>query len=231
MANVVVDESCLSAIASAIRSKNGLSTTYLPGEMASAVAAIESGGSGPANPTDAAATFSQTVASGSAAYVRTCAFMNCATIQSLELPQCSYVESSAFQNCASLEGVSLPTCTTIQFQAFRGCQSLSSLSIPSCSYVGSSAFQNCAALSTLSLPACETLGSNALRSCFSLVSLYLTSVSSVPTLGAGVFTSTPIGGYSASTGTYGSVYVPGSLYAAFRTAANWSSISARIVSV
>jgi hypothetical protein len=47
-----------------------------------------------------------------------------------------------------------------------------------------------------------------------------------------VFYSTPIGGRTTSTGgVYGSVFVPSSLYSSFITATNWTSISARIVSV
>lgn len=46
MANVLVDENSLSAIAGAIRSKNGSSDTYKPAEMAPAILAIEGGGGG-----------------------------------------------------------------------------------------------------------------------------------------------------------------------------------------
>jgi len=64
-----------------------------------------------------------------------------------------------------------------------------------------------------------------------LVSLYITSVTRVPTLGAGAFSSTPIGGYSAKAGRYGSVYVPSSLVNSFKTATNWAAVSSRIVGV
>ena len=67
-------------------------------------------------------------------------------------------------------------------------------------------------------------------SCYNLISLNLAEVSSVPTLGTGAFTSTPIGGYSTSAGQYGSVYVPSSLYNDFLIAPNWSNISSRILS-
>lgn len=82
------------------------------------------------------------------------------------------------------------------------------------------------------MPACTSVRDNAFIYCYNLVSLYLTGVSMVPTLGGtSVFTSTPIGGYSASAGQYGSVYVPASLYDSFLVATNWSSIASRIVSV
>lgn len=44
MAKVLVNESSLTGIANAIRSKNGTSDTYKPSEMAAAIEAIESGG-------------------------------------------------------------------------------------------------------------------------------------------------------------------------------------------
>ena len=47
MANVLINESSMTAIANAIRAKNGTSTTYKPSEMASAISAIDGGGSTP----------------------------------------------------------------------------------------------------------------------------------------------------------------------------------------
>lgn len=44
MANVLVQESSLNAIANAIRSKNGTSTKYKPAQMADAISAISGGG-------------------------------------------------------------------------------------------------------------------------------------------------------------------------------------------
>lgn len=46
MANVIINDANLTNIAAAIREKNGTSTTYKPSEMASAIAAIETGGGG-----------------------------------------------------------------------------------------------------------------------------------------------------------------------------------------
>ena len=45
MANVLVEETSLSNIASAIREKNGGSATYKPGEMAAAISNLPTGGS------------------------------------------------------------------------------------------------------------------------------------------------------------------------------------------
>ena len=87
-------------------------------------------------------------------------------------------------------------------------------------------------LGTVTMPIVKTIGREAFAYCRNLVELHLESVPSVPTLeNSSVFASTPIGGYSASAGRYGSVFVPASLYESFLTATNWSSIASRIVSV
>lgn len=46
MSNVLVNDTSLTAIANAIRSKLGVSTTYKPGQMASAIQSIPTGGGG-----------------------------------------------------------------------------------------------------------------------------------------------------------------------------------------
>ena len=94
-------------------------------------------------------------------------------------------------------------------------------------WIGSYAFAYCSSLTEVNFPACTSIGSYAFRGCRKLLSFNLAGVSSVPTLsGTSVFSSTPIGGYTVSTGgVYGSVYVPSSLLTVFQTAPNWSLIA------
>lgn len=57
-----------------------------------------------------------------------------------------------------------------------------------------------------------------------------TSVVSLGNINA--FSSTPISGYTSSTGgVYGSIYVPASLLASYKAATNWVNYSDRIVGV
>jgi hypothetical protein len=93
------------------------------------------------------------------------------------------------------------------------------------------AFNDCRNLATVSAPVCKTISASAFQNCYHLISLYLTGVSAVPSLSTNAFSRTPIGGYSASAGQYGSVFVPASLVDAFKVATNWSSIADRIVGV
>lgn len=57
MANVIINDTNLTNIANAIREKNGTTNSYKPSEMANAIAAIEAGGGGGYEPTDAELTF------------------------------------------------------------------------------------------------------------------------------------------------------------------------------
>jgi hypothetical protein len=59
--------------------------------------------------------------------------------------------------------------------------------------------------------------------------LYLTGSSVCALAHSNAFSSTPIGGYSTSAGTYGSIYVPASLIDAYKTATNWTYFSSRFV--
>lgn len=151
-----------------------------------------------------------TVSAPNVVRVMTYAFGSCTRLTAISIPKASDVSGYAFNNCSSLASVYAPLLKVVRASAFFGCRSLSQLSLPNVSSIGNSAFTNC----------------------FKLISLDLTGVSSVPVLnGSKAFNSTPIGGYSASAGRFGSVYVPSSLYASFTAAQYWSLITSRIVSV
>ena len=232
MANVVVTDTYISDIANAIRAKNGITTTYLPSQMPAAISAIPTGG-GTGFTADRVA--ERTIfgsISGNASYIGSSAFQYCSFLTAASFPSCTSIRQYAFQYCSYLTTISFPVCTSIEYSAFQYCSSLTAASFPSCTSIGSYAFQYCSSLTAASFPVCTSIGNYAFRSCYHLLSLYLTSVSQVPTLGTNVFSSTPIGGYTTSTGgVYGSVFIPSSLYASFLTATNWSLISYCIVSV
>ena len=190
----------------------------------------------------------------SCTYIGDGAFEYCYSLATVSFPSCMTISTSAFYKCSSLTTANFPAVTTIGSNAFYSCYSLTTASFPSCSHIGGYAFYNCSRLTTANFPSCTDIGSSAFYSCYSLTTasfpvvksiyqqafrnctrlteLHLEGVSSVPLLsGTSHFSSTPIGGYSASAGQYGSVYVPASLYEAFITRTNWSSIASRIVSV
>lgn len=136
-------------------------------------------------------------------------------------------------SCYKLASISFPQATIIGDYAFAACSSLAEANLPSAKSLGYSAFMSCGNLSKVTLPVVSGIGGACFSRCFKLTELHLEDVPSVPKLSASTaFFSTPIGGYTGSTGdVYGSVFVPASLYAAFCASQYWSLISSRIVSV
>ena len=131
----------------------------------------------------------------------------------------------------SISGDISGNATNISSYAFYNCSSLTTASFPSATSIGSYAFYNCHLLTIASFPSATSIGNSVFGYCYSFLSLYLLG-SSVPTLGTGAFVSTPIGGYTTSTGgVYGSIFVPSSLYNSYITATNWSLYSSRFASI
>lgn len=189
---------------------------------------------------------------GAITSIGTSAFNGCMNLNSINLLQCSFIGAYAFHNC-NLLSVDAPLINTILESTFDG-NMISTLNIPSCNIIGSYAFarnyvlesvnaplvttiesfafQSCRAyLQTLSFPHLLSIRSGAFNDCWNLVSLYLLGGTVCKLQNGSCFLSTPIGGYSASAGQYGSVYVPASLLASYKAASYWKTISARIVGI
>jgi hypothetical protein len=132
----------------------------------------------------------------------------------------------------SLSEANFPSCTYISSAAFSYCTKLATISFPVCKTIGQYAFRSCRSLTTASFPECSSIGSSAFANCFKLVSLYLLGSSVVSIPSSTVFASTPIAGYTVSTGgVYGSIYVPSSLYSSYIQKTAWNFFSSRFVSV
>ena len=182
------------------------------------------------------------------------AFAYCSKLTTANFPVATTIGSSAFSNCRSLTTASFPAVTEIGTNAFVNCSKLTTASFPAATSIGGSAFVNCSSLTTASFPAATSIGTYAFASCFSLaiarfpsadfigigafskcyklLSLYLTGSTVVRLGNDNAFNSTPISGYTTSTGgVYGSIFVPASLYDSYISAANWSVYSSRFVSV
>ena len=159
------------------------------------------------------------------------AFSTCRHMTSADFPEAESVPNYCFLDCERLSLINMPNVATVQGYAFSGCKTLESVSFENAVTVGAGAFDYCTSLRAVTLSAVTLIGTAAFRSCRMLDELHLENVTSVPVLSSSAFLSTPIGGYSASAGHLGSVYVPASLYSEFRSASQWKSISARMVSV
>ena len=159
------------------------------------------------------------------------AFAQCSKLTSVSVPSLSSIGANAFASCKALSVIDLPLVSFIPQAVFANCTSLTDVSLPEASTIGTNAFQSCWALSTLSLPKVSFISASAFRYCFNLLSLYMLG-SYVARLTGYPFSSTPIGGYTTSTGgVYGSIFVPASLYDQYISAAYWSTYSSRFVSV
>lgn len=167
--------------------------------------------------------------------VNTMAFMTCDSLTTANFPECTTVYTSAFALCRSLTTANFPVCASLGVSAFTGCTSLTSVSFPVCVSVGGSAFAGCSRLATATLSA-SAFNQRAFSGCSRLMSL-TNLYSSVATLSnVNVFSSTPmsISTYTDENGNtlgYGSIYVPASLVASYKTATNWATYADRITSI
>ena len=159
------------------------------------------------------------------------AFYWCDTLTTADFPKVATIGNDAFYHCSSLTSISFPAVATIGNNAFYYCSALTAASFSKATAIKGYAFNYCFALTTASFPQATTISNYAFRSCYNLKSLYLTGSSLCTLANSAAFTSTPIGGYSASAGTYGSIYVPTSLVEAYKKATNWTYFSSRFVGI
>ena len=135
-------------------------------------------------------------------------------------PVCSYIGNDAFLYRRTLSSLNAPNVEYLSNEAFAACGIVDYLYLSKCSYVGKGAFlEN--DFSKVSLPKCTYIGYMGFNNCGSLGALYLGG-SSVCTLGSSFgacFYSTPV-----------YVYVPRSLYSAYKKAQYWSDRTGRIFS-
>ena len=157
------------------------------------------------------------------------AFGNCSSLTSLFFPACEVIGMNAFYSCKSLTSVSFPACTIIGSSAFGNCNSLTSVDFPACTSIGSSAFYNCTNLTIASFPKCTRIGLGAFNNCSNLYSVYLLESRKCDLINYNIFSGTPIS--TSYSGSYGSIYVPTSLYSSYVNDTYWSYYSARFVSV
>jgi len=160
------------------------------------------------------------------------AFASCKALISADFQNITSIDPYAFVYCSLLKAVNAPNLITIGASAFGWCPSLETVNYSKVTTLSSYAFRACSSLTTASFPNATGIPSNTFFGCYNLLSLYLMG-SSVATLdNVNAFNSTPIGGYTGSTGgVYGSIFVPSSLYSQYIVANRWSDFAARFVSV
>ena len=163
-----------------------------------------------------------TVYCPSVSYIGGDAFWFCSYLTSFPMPLVTELGNYVFEYCYRLESAYLPILSrSIPYECFWKCSALSNVYAPLTSQIGESAFDSCLILPSISLPKVTRINTAAFKSCYNLLSVYL-NVSTVPSLSnINAFNSTPIAGYTTSTGgVYGSIFVPTSLYSSFISATN-----------
>ena len=167
-------ESYISSLAEAIRSKLGTSSTYTIVEMQNAINQTV----GPYYLNDFIqgnlTYYSNSTASRFGAY----AFRGCDNLLGVSLPKLNYLYSGLFAFCSNLKSIDLPLCTgasgstTIQ-GVFEGCTSLESVNLPLLTAIRSRMFSECSNLTNISVPEVKSVSDYAFNSCYNLQSINL----------------------------------------------------------
>lgn len=243
MANVLVEETSLSNIASAIRGKNGGTAVYKPGEMAAAISNLSTGGSSDnedgllmdtlVNYENTTATkiknycFMESIKLTTATFTNVSevgikAFSNCKALTQVSLPNATtIVGSNCFQLCNKLSNVNLSNVTDMGEQTFSQCGSLTSINLPRLKYLNSGVFFMCSNLEKVDLgSSCkEFSGYGHFEHCEKLTTLILRSNTVCPLPYNNSFYNTPI---AVSSLGQGYIYVPRVLVNEYKNATNWT---------
>ena len=143
------------------------------------------------------------------------AFAYCYNLSEISLSKVTTLGYRAFFSCYALSSVYLPECKTIAGQVFGWCSGLTSISLPKCEALYNRALYN-TAISKIYLPVCSNISSQAFYNCTYLNTISLGSSSVCRLFSSDAFAGTRI------TSSTGLIYVPDSLYEAYRTDSVWS---------
>lgn len=203
MSAYLIQDTTLTAIADAIRSKTGGSSPLTPDQMALAISDITTGSGGDSSSEDgfisrAATSYTNTRVTSVGTY---CAY-NYTALTSINLPAATSIGQYAFYGCTGLTNVNLPAATAIGQYTFSGCSNL-----------------ECIDLSGSAKP---TINTYAFQNCSKLNAVIIRSDTVATLSGTNALTDTliPLG--------LGGIYVPDDLVDAYKAATNWATYAANI---
>lgn len=237
MANVLVEETSLSNIASAIREKSGGSATYKPGEMAAAISNLPTGGN-----SDNENLILERTPGVAVTYVN---------------PEIKTISNYVFREWAYADGNGLVgiNCSNVKYigkYAFYNDYALTSVNMPQARQIGDSAFDKCTHLPTINLPMCYLISNYGMSNCTALTKVDLGNGTNSNTAslnyrcfqnnenmevlilrGNQVFENQGqiFGQYNTSVSAFISIYVPRALVSNYKSATNWSALSHKIYAI
>lgn len=190
MANYIVSDTNLTAVANAIRTKGGTSEQLeFPDDFVSAIGDIQTGGGVTVEALSVTENGTYTAESGKAYSPVTVNVSGGGTDDLLLLEQnqltsrtstaATLVRQYLYYYCTSLTSVSYPNATSIDSCAFYNCTNLTSVSFPAAMSVGNSSFYNCSSLTSASFPAVTYIASSAFYNCTNLTSSSFPVVTSI----------------------------------------------------
>lgn len=215
MANVLVEESSLVAIANAIRTKNGSTTSYKPSEMAGAIDSIETGG---VDLLEKVLTNTLTEYSNDTlTSVKPYTFRNATKLKTLNLPNVTSIGTQSFHTCTGLTSVDFPNLTTLEAYGFTGCTGLTSVNFPRLTYLQASCLQSCTSLEVVDFAKVNQIGNLVFDGCTNLKKVILRYDGVCKLSNKAAFTNMPV-----AQGT-GYIYIPDNLVESYKVAQNWSN--------
>lgn len=177
MANVLIEETTMSAIGDAIRAKTGKTEGILPADMPSEIEGISGGGGDDTSFKDIIERTSKDPITlpSDLATIGNYAFYNYTNLKISNLPAgVTAIGASAFYGCKNLALTSLPSgVTSISSDTFYNCISLALTSLPSgIKSLGRGAFGDCTGLTSLTFEGTPTtINSYAFSNCTNIATI------------------------------------------------------------
>lgn len=205
MAEYLVQDTTLTAIANAVRAKKGTTEPIALTDFAAEIESIQSGGGSSSNKLalvvgiQSADNLYDITASDldGVTEIGDYAFYQKTGLRSIDLSNVTSVGGFAFYNCSNLTSANMPNVTSIGSNTFAYCNALESVDMSKVISIGDSAFDSCGNFRRITIPASVTnIGSSAFRKCNSLTSVTFGENSQLTTIGSNAFYGTYISSIS-----------------------------------
>lgn len=163
----LINDTTLTEIADAIRSKNGTTTKYKPSEMAAAIKSCVS----TTQAADGGGLIERSItvlSNSNVTSIGEYAFYEWTTLKQADFAATTTVESHAFAGCENLISVNMPSVLTVDIGAFDGCMRLQSLNMPNVQSIGNGAFNECRSLQEAIFINLTEMGNTTFYNCMEL---------------------------------------------------------------